>query len=154
MTHQSVRQLENRRAARRCALRIGNAGEEKVLVGKIDRVLTAHPAEGETILRFTPDLIAIPVVPADGVVDLLGGGGGFHQFLIIDEETLQGIAEMTGGEYFRAENADQLLQIFRDLPTQIVLQKENVELSAIFSALAALIGGVAVVLSLRWHRFP
>ncbi|MEZ4623124.1 MAG: VWA domain-containing protein [Caldilineaceae bacterium] len=83
-----------------------------------------------------------------------GGGGNFRQFLVIDEDTLQGIAALTGGEYFRAENADQLLQIFQDLPTQIVLQKENVELSAIFAALAALIGSVAVVLSLRWNRFP
>lgn len=83
-----------------------------------------------------------------------GGGGNFRRFLIIDEDTLQTIAEMTGGEYFRAENAEQLLTIFHDLPTQIVLQKENVELSAIFSLLGALVGVVAVTLSLRWNRFP
>ena len=83
-----------------------------------------------------------------------GGGGDFRRFLIIDEDTLQSIAEMTGGDYFRAENADQLLEIFQDLPTQIVLQKENVELSAIFLALSALVGGIAVTLSLRWNRFP
>ena len=75
-----------------------------------------------------------------------------RRFLIIDEETLQTIAEMTGGTYFRAENADQLLEIFQDLPTQIVLQQENIELSAIFSLLGALIGVVAVTLSLRWNR--
>ncbi|MCB0107742.1 MAG: VWA domain-containing protein [Caldilineaceae bacterium] len=81
-----------------------------------------------------------------------GGGGNLRRFLIIDEETLQTIAEMTGGTYFRAENADQLLEIFQDLPTQIVLQQENIELSAIFSLLGALIGVVAVTLSLRWNR--
>lgn len=81
-----------------------------------------------------------------------GGGGGMRQFLVIDEDTLQGIADMTGGAYFRAENAEQLLQIFQDLPTQIVLQRENIELSAIFGAVAALFGAVAVTLSLRWNR--
>jgi Ca-activated chloride channel family protein len=83
-----------------------------------------------------------------------GGGGGFRQFLVIDEDTLQAIADMTGGAYFRAENADQLLAIFQDLPTQIVLQKENVELSALFSALGAFFIIGAVLLSLRWHRLP
>lgn len=83
-----------------------------------------------------------------------GGGGNFMRYLIIDEDTLQAIADITGGEYFRAENADQLLQIFQDLPTQIVLQKENVELSALFSLLGALLIVAAVGLSLRWNRYP
>jgi Ca-activated chloride channel family protein len=83
-----------------------------------------------------------------------GGGGNFRQFIVIDEDTLQTIAEMTGGQYFRAENADQLLDIFRDLPTQIVLAKENIELSALFSAVGAFFIIVAMLLSLRWNRLP
>ncbi len=97
--------------------------------------------------------------------DLFGDsfGGGFNfggnmasirRYLVIDEDTLQAIAEMSGGEYFRAENAEQLLAIFQDLPAQIVLQKENIEISALFAGLAALVGGVAVTLSLRWNRLP
>ncbi len=83
-----------------------------------------------------------------------GGGGNFRQFIVIDEDTLQSIADLTGGTYFRAENADQLLKIFQDLPTQIVLQKENIELSALFAALGAFFIIAAVLLSLRWHRLP
>ena len=83
-----------------------------------------------------------------------GFGGGFRRFLVIDEETLQTIADMTGGEYYRAEDAEQLLEIFQNLPTQVVLQKENLELSVVFSMLGALLATVAVGLSLLWNRFP
>ncbi|MFQ5421573.1 MAG: hypothetical protein ACE5EY_14560, partial [Anaerolineae bacterium] len=83
-----------------------------------------------------------------------GGGGGFRRFLIIDEPTLQAVAAATGGAYFRAENADQLLEVFLDLPTQIILQKETRELSVVFSTLGGIFAGVALALSLMWNRFP
>jgi Ca-activated chloride channel family protein len=83
-----------------------------------------------------------------------GGGGGFRQFLILHEPTLQGVADMTGGDYYRAEDADQLLEVFLDLPTEIVLQKEVSEISVIFSTLGALFAAAAIVLSLWWNRYP
>jgi Ca-activated chloride channel family protein len=82
------------------------------------------------------------------------GGGGFRRFLLLDEATLQGVADLTGGEYYRAENAEQLYEVFLDLPTQIVLQNERVEISVAFSILGAVFTLLAVGLSLRWHRFP
>jgi len=81
-------------------------------------------------------------------------GGGIRRFLVIDEDTLQAMADMTGGAYYRAENADQLLDIFLNLPTQITLQKENRELSVLFSTLGALLATTAVALSLLWNRYP
>ena len=98
--------------------------------------------------------------------DVFGGGFGFgnfdpdnaprdiRRFLVIDEETLQGVADSTGGSYFRAENADQLLEIFLDLPSRVSLQKERIEISAFFALLAALFVAGAMALSLRWNRFP
>ncbi len=83
-----------------------------------------------------------------------GGGGNFRRFLFIDEETLQGVAELTGGEYYRAENADQLYEVFRELPTQIVLQKEQTEISVGFAALGALLITLAVILGLLWSPYP
>lgn len=83
-----------------------------------------------------------------------GFGGGIRQFLVIDEPTLQTIADMTGGEYYRAENADQLVNVFLDLPTQIVLQEEHLEISVAFAALGALLATLAVGLSLLWNRYP
>lgn len=83
-----------------------------------------------------------------------GGGGNFRRFLVIDEETLQTVADMTGGAYYRAENAAQLREVFQELPAQIVLQEETIEISVLFAALGALLLTVAVGLSLWWHRYP
>jgi Ca-activated chloride channel family protein len=82
------------------------------------------------------------------------GGSNIRRYLVIDEPTLQAMAEITGGAYFRAENADQLLQVFLNLPTQITLQKESLEVSVLFSTLGAIFATVSVGLSLMWNRFP
>jgi Ca-activated chloride channel family protein len=82
------------------------------------------------------------------------GSGGYPRYLLLDEPTLRTVADMTGGEYYRAENADQLLDVFLNLPTQIVLQKETMEISVLFTALGGLFAAVAVGLSLIWFRFP
>lgn len=82
------------------------------------------------------------------------GGGNLRRFLVIDEATLQTIAEMTGGAYYRAESASQLYEVFLDLPTQIVLQRETLEISVAFAALGAILATLAVALSLWWHRYP
>ena len=39
------------------------------------------------------------------------------------------MAEMTGGAYFQAENAEQLLAVFLNLPSHIILQTEAREIS-------------------------
>jgi len=83
-----------------------------------------------------------------------GGGGNFRRFLIIDEDTLQEIADMTGGEYFRAEDADQLRDIFLELPAQVELQTEEMEISVVFTALGALLILMAIALAALWNRFP
>jgi Ca-activated chloride channel family protein len=80
--------------------------------------------------------------------------GGLNQYLLLDEETLQGIADTTGGEFFRAENADQLVDVFRSLPERVVRQDEPREISVLFAALGAAFVGVALGLSLRWNRYP
>ena len=81
------------------------------------------------------------------------GGGGIRRFLLLDEDTLQGMADLTGGAYYRAEDAEQLYDVFADLPTEIVLQKQRLEISALFSLLGAVFATLAAALSLLWHRF-
>ena len=81
-----------------------------------------------------------------------GIGGAPRRFLVIDEPTLRGIADTTGGEYFRAENADQLLGVFNDLPTRIVLQDEETEISVYFLMTSALLAMTAIGVSLAWNR--
>ena len=81
-----------------------------------------------------------------------GGGGNIRPFLIVDEPTLREVARVTGGRYYKAEDANQLRKVFDGLPKQVVLQKRKVELSAVFAGLGAILVAVATGLSLLWNR--
>jgi Ca-activated chloride channel family protein len=81
-----------------------------------------------------------------------GGGGGFRRG--IDEVTLKEIADMTGGDYYSAESASELQEVFENLPTYLITREETTEVSAIFTAIGALFAGLAIVLSLIWHPLP
>lgn len=78
-----------------------------------------------------------------------GGGGGFRRG--IDEETLKQVADMTGGEYYSAESADQLNKAFTDLPVYLITKHETTEISFLFVALAAVLAVAAMVLAMRWN---
>ncbi|WP_155375085.1 VWA domain-containing protein [Catellatospora vulcania] len=81
-----------------------------------------------------------------------GGGGGGRRAQLIDEDTLGEVAELTGGEYFRAQDAKQLVDVLTDLPSTMVVQKEDVEMTVWFVLAGALLAGTGVGLSLRWNR--
>ena len=83
-----------------------------------------------------------------------GGGGPARNFLVIDEPTLTKVAEMTGGKFYRAEDADQLRGVFASLPNQVVLQKRDREVSVAFAAVGIALAGAAMALSLLWNRYP
>ena len=78
-----------------------------------------------------------------------GGGGNFRRG--IDEETLIEVADMTGGEYYSAESAEELQQIFEELPLSLIMRHEVTEVSVAFAALGALFATIAVVLSMLWN---
>lgn len=88
--------------------------------------------------------------------DLLGGGmgfgGGFRRG--IDEETLQQIAAMTEGEYYSAESAGELQDVFASLPTHLITKLETTEISVAFTAIGALLAALAVGLAMVWHPLP
>ncbi len=73
-------------------------------------------------------------------------------FLVIDEPTLQEVADVTGGQYYRAADAEQLVDVFNQLPSQIVLQEQEVEITVGFAAAGALLIVAAVALALRFRR--
>jgi len=80
------------------------------------------------------------------------GGDGANNPLQIDEETLQSVADTTGGKYYRAEDASQLNEALRDLPNNLTLVTEKVDLSAWLAAGGGLLIALAVALSLWWAR--
>jgi Ca-activated chloride channel family protein len=67
------------------------------------------------------------------------------------EETLIQIADITGGEYYQATSASELDEVFKSLPTYLITKRETTEISFAFSALGALLAGVAILLSMIWH---
>ena len=78
-----------------------------------------------------------------------GGGGGFRRE--IDEVTLRQIAELTGGNYYPATSASELENVFQNLPTYVTTTRETTEITAFFTAIAALLGILAMILSFMWH---
>ncbi len=73
----------------------------------------------------------------------------------LDETSLQGIAEATGGTYFYAADGDVLEQIYADLGSQISWVEERTEVTAFASGLGALLLLASGLLSLRWfNQFP
>jgi Ca-activated chloride channel family protein len=81
-----------------------------------------------------------------------GGGGGFRRG--IDEETLKEVADLTGGEYYSAESASELVNVFESLPTYLMTKHEVMEISVAFTAIGALLAALAVGLALLWHPLP
>ena len=80
------------------------------------------------------------------------GGGGFRRG--IDEETLKQVAALTGGEYYPAESADELQDVFKNLPTSLIVKHETTEISVVFTALGALLAALSMLLALLWHPLP
>jgi Ca-activated chloride channel family protein len=86
-----------------------------------------------------------------------GGGagfGGFGGFLVADTPTLMAVAEQTGGTYHPAEDADQLRQVFEDLPKDVATQRQPTEITWMLAALGALLAAAAVAASIRWSPYP
>jgi Ca-activated chloride channel homolog len=78
-----------------------------------------------------------------------GGGGGFRRE--IDEDTLTQIANLTGGKYYAATSADELQDIFRNLPTYVTATRQTTEISVFFTAFAVLMALLAMTLAFLWH---
>lgn len=86
----------------------------------------------------------------DGRPDLGVTLDELRPFLVIDEPTLISVAETTGGQYFRAEDAEQLVAVFDQLPSQIVLQEQDTEITIGFVVAGFVLIGVALLFA--WRR--
>ncbi|MCY4529688.1 MAG: VWA domain-containing protein [Chloroflexi bacterium] len=106
-----------------------------------------------SILQCTPEQLG-----TDDLANRIGRGGfgrfGRVGFLQLDEQTLSSVAEMTGAEYYLAESADELLDVFATIPVQLRKNTVRMEVSALFTALASLLALAAVALGLRWNPLP
>lgn len=86
-----------------------------------------------------------------------GGGGGFGgggRQQLIDEDALTKVADLTGGKYFQAQDADSLQDVLEGLPSSIVLQNKQVEITVWFALVGALLVLAGVGLAQWWTRQP
>jgi Ca-activated chloride channel family protein len=80
------------------------------------------------------------------------GFEGWSMRVRLDEETLKAIAKVTHGEYFYAGTANDLKKVYESLNARFLLEKKDMEISALFAAAAAIAALVSAVLSLLWFN--
>lgn len=75
---------------------------------------------------------------------------GFQLFTQLDAATLQGISQETGGTYYAAADEQQLISIYDNLDTQLVVQPQLTEITSLLAgmSLILLVGGALT--SLLW----
>ena len=114
---------------------------------------TASPA----VLQCTPEQLGGEELPFRGRGGGFGGFGGGRisgNFLSLDERTLSRVAEITEAEYYLAGSADELFDVFSEIPVQIEKKKVRMEVSAVLTAISAVLALCAGALALRWSPLP
>jgi len=87
--------------------------------------------------------------------DLTGAGAvalGGRSFLVVDVPAMKHVANKTGGTYFAATDADGLTKVLADLPKHVTVSEQDIDLSAAFGLLAALVLLTGLRLSIGRHR--
>nr|MCU0585636.1 hypothetical protein [Desulfobacterales bacterium] len=77
---------------------------------------------------------------------------GWSMRVRLDEETLKKIAELTHGEYYLAGSAAELEKVYATLSARMVLETRESEITALFSAAAAVLALAAGMLSVWWYN--
>ena len=112
---------------------------------------------GQAVLRCTPAQLGGGDLPEElrrAGFGSFRGGFGFWNVLMPDEWTLARIADITEAEFYLAEGADELLEVFSTIPVQIEKHEERMEVSAVLTGISALLALAAVALGLRWSPLP
>ena len=76
---------------------------------------------------------------------------GWSMRVRLNEEALKKIAELTQGEYYYAGTAADLKKVYKTLSARLVFEKRETEITALFSAAAAVLALLAAFLSVLWY---
>ncbi|MBI4675275.1 MAG: VWA domain-containing protein [Chloroflexi bacterium] len=113
-----------------------------------------------------PEPVDIAQIAADRGVRVYTVGIGSEEGAIVriqgrairtrlDEQTLRTIAEMTDGQYYNAQTETDLVKVYENLSTNLVLKTAKTEITAYVTGIAVLLSLVAGLLSLLWfNRLP
>jgi Ca-activated chloride channel family protein len=82
-----------------------------------------------------------------------GGGGG--QAVPVDGQTLQAVADATGGNYFEAGSAEELRSAYADIGSSVGFETETQDVSARFIGFGLVLALLAALFSMLWFaRLP
>ena len=84
--------------------------------------------------------------PQGTVVDI----GGFNVATALDAELLAQVAEVSDGQYYEASNAAELSEIYKNIDLDFKSVTEHTEVTALFTAGAALLLVIGALLSVFW----
>lgn len=80
---------------------------------------------------------------------------GFNILTQLNEPTLQEIANVTNGSYYRAENEESLQEIYKNVDLRLTISGETMETTSIFAGISLLFFLMGGALSLHWYgRMP
>jgi len=131
------------------------SGESSVIVLITDGENTAPPdplAAAQEAARLGVRIYAIGIgSPAGAALTV----EGFNVFTQLDEPMLQEISQLTGGEYYNAQNEQDLRAIYSDLTPQLVIKQQKMEVTSLFAGASLLVMLIGGFLSFRWfNRLP
>ncbi|RSM59389.1 VWA domain-containing protein [Actinoplanes sp. ATCC 53533] len=115
------------------------------------------PAEAATLAtELGVPVDAISFGTENGTIggSALGGGGG-GQRVPVDGQTLQAVADATGGNYFEAGSAEELRSAYADIGSSVGFETETQDVSARFIGFGLLFAVLAALASMFWFaRLP
>jgi Ca-activated chloride channel homolog len=80
---------------------------------------------------------------------------GFTVFTQLNEDLLKQVSELTGGTYYNADSAAQLMDIYSHLNPQLFVKPEKMEVTSIFAGVSVLVLIAGALVSLLWYgRMP
>ncbi len=129
--------------------------EPAIIVLLTDGESNRGPRPLEVVERVAARGVRVYTVGVGSVEGTILRTAGRAMRVRLDEETLKAIAQATDGTYFNASTESDLRAIYENLSTHLVFRKTATEITALFTAAAALLSLLAGTLSLLWfNRLP
>jgi len=131
------------------------SGESSIIVLITDGENTAPPdpiLAAQEAARLGVRIYAIGIGSPVGAALTIDG---FTVFTQLNEPMLQQISQLTGGEYYNAQNEQDLRSIYSDLTPHLVIKQQKMEVTSLFAGASLLVMLIGGFLSFRWfNRLP
>ena len=106
----------------------------KTTPGKVPPLTAAEAAQALGVKVYTIGVGMRGMAPDAGRIGTDGKVGYRQEPVDIDEDTLQKIAEMTGGKYYRADNAQRFQAIYAEIDKLEKTEARGEEVSPIMTS--------------------